>query len=304
MAGGTRKERTRLPGILARRPDGPPIVPSSGWSAWLTTSTAGIMAFLAVLALAAGLAAGTLAADWRADLAEAATVRLPAGTAEADTARVIDFLRATPGIASARLIPREEQAVLLEPWLGAGTVLEVLPLPVMIDLRLADGGPDADALAASLGLAAPGAVYDDHARLSAPLARMADGVQLLALAGAGLILAAAGGMVGLAARASLSANTDVVRIVRLIGAEDRFILAAFVGRIVRRTAIGATGGAALGLGALAAIPAAGAGTGLELPLLPGMAWLAALAAPIPVVFALIGWVVARITLGYALRESA
>ncbi|MDT8343086.1 MAG: cell division protein FtsX [Thermohalobaculum sp.] len=283
-------------GILARRPEGPPIVPPSGWAAWLTTLTAAAMAFLAVLTLAAGLVAGSLAEEWRADLAEVATLRLPAGTDPATLGAVLDQLRATPGIAAARTLDRAEQAALLEPWLGRGAALDDLPLPVLVDLRLTGAGPDVATLEANLALAAPGAVYDDHAGVRAPLGRAADEVRRLALAGALLVVLAAAGMVALAARASLAANAEIVRVIRLIGGEDAFITRAFVGRVVRRTALGAVVGAALGAAALAALPAPGAQTALAVALLPGPGGLAALAAGVAVGLVGVGWLAARVTL--------
>lgn len=289
-------------GLLPDDEGGPPIVPPSGWSAWLTTLTAGAMAFLALLTIAAGLAAGGLAEDWRADLAEAATLRLPAGTDAATVAQVVDLLRATPGIASARPLDAAEQAALLEPWLGRGAALDDLPLPVMIDLRVLGTGPDVAALEANLGLTAPGAVYDDHAGVRAPLGRAAEEVRRLALAGTLLVIVAAASMVALAARASLAANSELVRIIRLIGGEDAFITRAFVGRVVRRTALGALAGAALGAAALAALPAGGAAAALAPVLLPGAEGLAALAAAVALGLVAVGWAAARITLRVTLRE--
>ncbi|MBK0399389.1 cell division protein FtsX [Limibaculum sp. M0105] len=289
-------------GLVADVDGGPPIVPPSGWSAWLTTLTACAMAFLALLTIAAGLAAGGLAEDWQADLAEAATLRLPASTDAATLERVIDQLSATPGIASARALDPGEQAALLEPWLGRGARLADLPLPVLVDLRIEGSGPDVPALEANLGLVTPGAVYDDHAGVRAPLGRAAEEVRRIALAGTVLVVLAAAGMVALAARASLAANAELVRIVRLIGGEDAFITRAFVGRIVRRTALGAIAGAALGAGALAALPVGGLSTALAPVLLPGPGGLAALAAVVALGFVAVGWGAARATLRVTLRE--
>ena len=52
------------------------VVPPSGHTAWLTSFTAGAMAFLAVFALALSLAAGRLADRWSDALERTATVRL------------------------------------------------------------------------------------------------------------------------------------------------------------------------------------------------------------------------------------
>ena len=53
----------------------------------------------------------------------------------------------------------------------------------------------------------------------------------------------------------------MIEVVRLIGAEDRFISAAFVRRLARRAAIGGFAGAAVGCGALALLPSIDAEAG-------------------------------------------
>ncbi|MFN3605862.1 MAG: cell division protein FtsX, partial [Cypionkella sp.] len=62
--------------VLNADPNADSIVPPSGHTAWLTTFTAGAMAFLAVFALALALASGRLAERWSDALERTATVRL------------------------------------------------------------------------------------------------------------------------------------------------------------------------------------------------------------------------------------
>ena len=62
------------------------MVPPSGHTAWLTSFTAGAMAFLAVFALALSLAAGRLADRWSDALERTATMRLSAPDDQIDRA--------------------------------------------------------------------------------------------------------------------------------------------------------------------------------------------------------------------------
>ena len=282
--------------------DGPPILPRSGWSAWLVPLTAAAMAFLAVAALSVALAAGGLAQAWRADLSDVATVRLPAGADDAAAERVVRLLVATPGIVSARALDAEEQAALLAPFLGAGPALADLPQPRLLDLRLTGAGPDATALREQLRMMLPGAVYDDHGRWRAPLVRAAESVRLFAVLGALLVLGAAAGMMALAARANLAVNVEVVRVIRLIGGEDDFIARTFVRPLTARCLAGALGGTLCGVAALALVPVAGEGTGLAVALLPKGEIVALLALAVPGVLALAGWSVASGTVRLVLRE--
>ncbi len=297
-----------LVGRWIRRAEAPPIVPPTGWSAPLTTLAAASMSFLAVLTLVAGLAADRVARSWSADLAGLATVRVSGTPSEIETrlARAIDVLRRTPGIAAADAIPEAEQAALLEPWIGDLAGFEGLPAPRLVELRLEGTGPDRAALQAQLDREAPGAVYDDHAVWRGPLAEAAQTVGRIAWLATALVMLAACGMVALAARATLSANLEIVRVIRLIGAEDRFIARAFVRRLALRGLAGGIGGAALALAALSGLAgtgtAAGAAVGLDGPLFAGTGGWLAVALAVPLATAAIAWATARASVRMALRR--
>ncbi|MEM1343497.1 MAG: cell division protein FtsX [Pseudomonadota bacterium] len=273
--------------------EGPPIVPLGGWSAPLVTLTAAAMAFLAVLALAGGLAAGRLAEAWRGDRAGLATVQIsaPRERLEARIERTLAVLRTTPGITDVRVLSETEHEALLAPWLGATIDLSALPAPRLIEVALEGAGPDAARLNDRLERSVGGAVYDDHGAWRVPLVAAAARLEVLAWSAVALIIAAAAAMVALTARASLSANLETVRIVRLIGAEDGVIARAVETRLALRGLAGGvlgTGAAAL---AFALVPEAPAGVGLAL-MAPLPVWVGVLAA-VPLVSGLIAWVTAR-----------
>jgi cell division transport system permease protein len=262
------------------------------------------MCFLAVLTLAAGLAAVRLADEWRADLAGVATVRVAPGGGDPGEriAAVVEVLRTTPGIASARVLDEAEQAALLEPWLGDGAAFEGLPSPRLIDVRIEGGGPDAAALQSRLDLTVEGAVYDDHAAWREPLSRAASALTGLAFGATALVLATAGAMIAYAARATLAANRQVIEVVRLIGGEDRFISAVFVRRLALRAAIGGFAGAAIGCGILALLPAIRVEAGIGLSLQPSAAEWAMLGIGLPLAATAVAWIAARAAVRLALRR--
>jgi cell division transport system permease protein len=302
---------TRWAGIWRRLLPGrggePAIVPGSGWAAALTALASLAMSFLAVLALAAGLAADRLAGSWRTDLGGVATVRVVAPRAEME-ARITDalvVLSSAPGVAGARLMTDAEHRALIEPWLGAGDWLEDLPVPRLIDLRLAGPGPDPAVLQARLDESAPGAVYDGHAAWRGALTGAATALKRLAWAATGLIVLAAAAMVALAARATLAGNAEVVRVVRLIGGEDRFIEGAFVRRVTARAALGGAAGALLAGAALALMPELAPGTALAVDPGPGdwTGW-ALLLGGVPLTLALTAWAAARHAVRLLLRQMA
>lgn len=276
----------KLPPPLAQllRPDSHAdrVVPPSGHTAWLTTFTAAAMTFLAVFALALSLASGRLADRWADALARTATIRIsaPADQLTMQTRAVLDILATTPGVDSARALDAAEQRKLLEPWFGPDLPVEDLPIPQLVELVEGDDGYDTEGLRQRLAAEAPGAVLDDHARWRRPLALAAGRLNLLAGLSLVLILGAMAAMITLAANASLSANAQVIRVLRLVGAKDSYIVRAFVRRFTLRALGGAAIGALAGLIGVALLPAADTAGGFLTGLgFQGAGWLWPLTLP-------------------------
>jgi cell division transport system permease protein len=252
------------------------VVPPSGYTATLTSFTAGAMAFLAVFAIALSLAAGRLAERWSAALTNTATIRIsaPADQLDLQTQAVLDVLAQTPGIAAARALTDDDQRALLAPWFGPDLPVDALPLPRLIEVTEDGNGYDGEGLRQRLAAEAPGALLDDHTRWRKPLAVAAERLRLLGVLSLVLIIGAMAAMITLAANAALSANAQVIRVLRLVGAKDSYIARAFVRRFTLRALIGAAVGALAGLIGIALLPAtdtAGAfmtGLGFQ-----GLGWL-------------------------------
>ncbi|MBC2834905.1 cell division protein FtsX [Paragemmobacter straminiformis] len=258
------------------------VVPPTGHTAWLTTFTAAAMTFLAVFALALSLASGRLAARWSEALANTATIRIsaPADQMQQQTDAVLAVLSGTPGIASSRALTNDEQKALLAPWFGPDLPVEALPLPRLIEVTETGEGYDSEGLRQRLLAEAPGAVLDDHTRWRRPLATAAARLNLLGGLSIVLIGATMAAMITLAANAALAANAQVIRVLRLVGAQDDYIAAAFVRRFTLRAVAGSAIGAALGLVGVFLLPpvdeAGGFLTGLGFQ---GTGWLLPLLLP-------------------------
>lgn len=278
-----------------------PIVPRSGLSAALTGLAAAVMAFLAVLALALALAADRLAARWDGALEGALTLRIAAPSGLRDTtaqsARAI--LEDTPGLAGFAEIDAEAQLGLLEPWFGNALPAETLSLPVMFDLRPAGSGFDAAALRGVLAAELPEAVLDDHGQWRAPLVSAAAGLRLTGYLAVGLTGLALAAVVGLAAGFSMASHAQVIGVLRLIGARDRFISRAFTRRFTARAGIGAVIGTLGAMALLALLPgdAGGVLSGLGPQ---GRDWLAM--AAVPLLAALVAWATTMLAARRMLRR--
>ncbi len=234
------------------------VVPRTGQSARLTIATAGAMAFLAVFALALSVSAGRLADRWSDALARTSTVRLAAPPAEmeAQTWAVLTILEQTPGVDSARALTEDEQTALLEPWFGPALPLGDLPIPRLIEIVETPEGYDGDGLRLRLAAEVPGAVLDDHTRWRRPLVEAAGRLRLLGWVSLALILGSTAAMITLAAQSALAANEQVIRVLRLVGARDRYIARAFVRRFTLRAFIGGGVGTILGMVAILLLPSA------------------------------------------------
>ncbi len=234
------------------------VVPPTGYTAQLTLFVSGAMAFLAVFALALSLASGSLADRWATELAGAATLRInaPSDQLAAQTEAALTVLSQTPGVASARALTSEEQLALLSPWFGPDLPLDTLPVPQLIEIIEGEPGLDAAGLRLRLGAEVPGAVLDDHARWREPLVNAATSLRRLGWVSILLIGGATAAMITLAANASLAANAQIIEVLRLVGARDRFIANAFVRRFTYRAFFGAVVGVLLGMTGVLLLPEA------------------------------------------------
>ncbi|MBX3507302.1 MAG: ABC transporter permease [Parvibaculum sp.] len=203
------------------------VMPAAGATGLPLMLVVAAMCFLASLALGAALSVSGKAREWSSEISGSLTVELRASrdmVAEDQIGAVMAVLAATPGIISATPLRREETAALLEPWLGQGLVTGDLPLPSLIDIRIDnENPPDLSQLAIDIAAATPGASLDTHRQWRGELVRAARSATWLAF---GILAVVAGTTIAIvvfATRAGLSSNRDVVEVLHLIGAQDRFI---------------------------------------------------------------------------------
>lgn len=240
------------------------------------------MALFATCALAGHEAVSQLAKRWQQGANAAVTVQIPNPT-PARMEAALGALRALPAVREAQAVDPGRMAELLRPWLGdvAG-----LPLPGVIELRLADLAADPVLIGDRVAEAVPGAVTEAHGVFVARLAAVARALSAAALMVVLLVAVVGASVVVLAVRAGIAARRDSVMVLHMLGAADRDI----AGRFARRTAwlalLGAILGVSLAVGVVWAL--------LQLagPMLPEIATqdlpLLGLAA-IPLSAALIAW---------------
>ena len=240
-----------LLGLFSQKSQRDRVVPPTGVTANLTLFTSAVMGFLMVFALALSLAAARLADHWSDALARSATLKISAPSEQLDRQvnKALAILKTTPGVKQASVLDLDEQRRLLEPWFGPDVPIDLLALPTLIDIREDNKGFDSENLRLRLLADVPGAVLDDHTRWRRPLVIAAGRLSKLGWFSILLMIGASAAMITLSARAAMSANAQVILVLRLIGATDAYIASAFVRRFSLR---------ALSGGALGCIAAAGA----------------------------------------------
>jgi len=280
---------------------------SSRFLPWIV----GAMVYLAALALAGVLAAGELVSGWRAKLTGALTVELPQPVEATDTdrqarlQRVLDVLTATPGIAHAEVLGPDAMAELIGPWLGPDATAADLPLPDLVAVELAeDATVDSAALSQRLIEAVPEARLDDHRDWLERAERLSWLVRLLAMMVLGFVSAAAALAVLFVTRTGLDIHREVIELVHLLGAPDRYIARQFQQHALAQGFIGGLLGLAAGGATITAIGWLAATLGGGLVPLARLGWNDwAIIAALPVAAALVAMLTARIAVLRILGRS-
>ena len=257
-----------------------------------------VLCFLACLTAIAAFGADRAAQGWSRQLQGSATVIIRAKSGESPDAaasRAAEALSGTAGVAQAVALERAKAEALLEPWLGKDGIIQDLPVPRLVTVELDPIAPaTAQTLDSALKAAGVDATVDDHSLWMEDISRAGEIARALAAAVLLLMAASAAAVIAFATRAGLAARRDVVKILHLTGAEDRFIANLFQTRFARMAAyaglIGGLGAFGVGL----AVRIVGGGDGLT-PALP-IAWIDLLAPlPCPLIAGIVAAIAARVT---------
>ena len=267
-----------------------------------------IMIFLTVLAAAAGLAMTRAMGDVSDELSSRATVQIVEANTETrsdQAAAVAARLRSIPLVEEVRVLPPEEIEALIEPWLGTQDLGEDIPLPALVDVKLARAATDAEyqSLRGDLQRIAPGARIEPSSGYIAPVISLVRSFQWIAFGLVALLALATASAVIISARSALNTHSETIAVVHLLGGTDEQISRLFQRRIALDALLGGLiglvgGGAIIWLisGQLSAL-----GSGLVQSVgLDWWSWL--IIAVIPILGMLLAMITARWTVIGALKK--
>ena len=207
-----------------------------------------IMIFLTVLAAAAGLAMTRAMGDVSDELSSRATVQIIEANPElknGQAAAVAERLRVLPVVQEVRVLPPEEIDALIEPWLGTQDLAGDIPLPALIDVKLARAATESEyqSLRNTLQSIAPGVRVEPSSSYIAPILSLVRSFQWIAFGLVALLALATGSAVIISARSALNTHSETIAVVHLLGGTDEQISRLFQ----RRIALDALLGGVIGL---------------------------------------------------------
>lgn len=277
---------------------------SSGMLPWLIA----IMLFLTGLACWAGVTLGQATASLAADMDRRATVQLAepnVTTRDAQMRALLAELGKLTAVESARRVPDEELAAMLNPWLGDTASSADIPVPALIDLVFVTNSVQAlDSVRGVVQRVAPAARLTADAEWLAPASGLLNTLKWLAIGLVALMAVATGSVVVMAVRASLNTHADTIDIMHLMGASDRQVAQLFERQIARDTLLGGTVGLAGALLVILPLTSRLASVAGPLPSASGLPWWSfPLIILLPVIGVLLARFVARRTVLSTLAQK-
>ena len=218
-----------------------------------------IAVFIFAITLSGVLSINSILENWNQSILGSLTVQvMPINDVNQEKAaaetlayqeKAIEFLQTVEGVIKVTPLDEEQLKNLIQPWLGDGVNIENLPMPRIIDVKLASGAEiDFAKLAQDLATASPQASLDNHKLWLSKLIRFADGLKLIALTVLLLVTAISAGAIFYTTQMSLGLHKYIIEILHIMGAKDAYVAQQYAKRMAF---LGLTGGL---FGLLFAIP--------------------------------------------------
>jgi cell division transport system permease protein len=208
-----------------------PIVPPGSVTGRSLTLVITIMAFLASLTAGGVYLVFSAANVWTNNISSEITVQVQSRGSETGDAKIqeiVKFLYDQNGIKQVLPYTREQSLKLVEPWIGKSEVLRSFAIPRIIAVEIdRDNPPEIPTLKKVLEAKFPGAHLDDHGLWRGEIHRLTRFLELAGIGMLALMAAATGAVIIAAATSALASNREIVSVLNLVGAEEKFIANQF-----------------------------------------------------------------------------
>lgn len=268
----------------------------------------GALCFLAALAALTTRGTYTAAKAWGAQIEGEVTVQLR-DTDRRAAATTSEMIATLPGVETARLMSPQEVDEALEPFFGTGGMPAGLPRPliIVVEAETDDGTLLAPQIKLALDEKGLDAVVSSNWQYSDDVKALLGVLRVIALAIVVLLSATAIAVIAFATHAALLARRDIVDVLHLSGAEDRYIAGLFERRFWLLALKAGAGGATAALMMTALIVFSGSNAGeVEAQLLPRLSldfWDLLILLVTPVAAGLAARMAARLTVMASLKET-
>lgn len=215
---------------------------------WIT----GLMVFFMTLTLAVNIGLAGVAQQWVSGLSGNVTVEVPPPMPENGATNISDaqqkaydekikkilwLTQQHPSVEEGRALPASEVKGLIQPWLG-DKISDDLPLPALIDIRLATGA-DVAKLKKDIQDLVSEATVDTHDAMLDDVNTLVNTVRGFVLLLTGVIMVIAIVAISGIVRAKLSIHRPEVETLHLLGADNEYIARQFRHHTLRGTLKGA-----------------------------------------------------------------
>ena len=201
-----------------------------------------IAVFIFAITLSGVLSINSMLYNWNRSILGSLTVQImPVNSANKEKAaaetlayqeKAVDFLKTVDGIVKVTPLQDEQLKKLIQPWLGDGVNIDNLPMPRIIDIKLA---PDADIdfaqVAQDLAQASPQASLDNHKLWLNKLIQFADGLKLIAMTILILVTGITSGAIFYTTQMSLGLHRNIIEILHIMGAKDTYVAQQYAKRM-------------------------------------------------------------------------
>lgn len=200
---------------------------SSRYVCWIV----GLMVFLLSLVFIGAMSLSTSLSQWNLGTDNRLTLELPLGgvqNPEAIVENVLTALQKMPGVARVKLVDNQEVLDLLQPWVGQVDLLQDLTLPALIDVDMKPNvTPNVDEITTTLRQFAPEIRIEEHSHWQHMLEKLRLSLEVMAYLFIGLIAATVIVTITLITRSSLATHASIIDVLRLVGANNRYIAQKF-----------------------------------------------------------------------------